>query len=108
MLISTFIFLFFLFLIYTLFLFGTRKSDARQARLQHRVAEALRDFESRQDVEVQISREDSIGGSTTVNRLLSGLDFVRKLDQMVRQADMHITVSRLLCFSILPESWRLR
>src|SRR4030095_15442414 len=100
MLISTFIFLFFLFLIYTLFVFATRRSDARQARLQQRVAEALRDFENRQDIDVQISRVDSIGGSRNVNRLLSTLDFVKKLDQVVRQADIHITVSRLLCFSI--------
>lgn len=101
MLLSTFIFLFFLFLIYALFALASRKSDARQARLQQRVTEALRDLETGQDGNFQISREDSIGGSTVVNRLLSNLDFVKKLDTVVKQADIHITVSRLLCFCVL-------
>lgn len=101
MLISTTIFLFFLFLTYALFLLATRKSDAQYARLQQRVAEALQDLEKKQVEPVQISRSDSIGGSETINKLLSSLDFVKKLEQMIGQADVHITVSRLLTFSIL-------
>src|SRR6266550_4364475 len=100
MLISTFIFLFFLLLTYAIFLMASRKSDARHERLQQRVAEALREIQNARD-DVQIARKDSIGGSASVNRLLSGLDFIRKLDQMIRQADIHITVSRLLTFCFL-------
>ncbi len=101
MLISTTIFLFFLFLTYALFLLATRKSDAQYARLQQRVAEALQDLEKKRIEPIQISRSDSIGGSETINKLLSSLDFVKKLEQMIGQADVHITVSRLLAFSIL-------
>jgi tight adherence protein B len=101
MLISTIIFLFFLLLTYALFLMASRKSDARHERLQQRVAEALSEIENRQGEVVEISRKDSIGGSATINRLLSDLDFVKKLDQMVSQADIHITVSRLLAFCFL-------
>jgi len=101
MLISTTIFLFFLFLTYALFLLASRKSDARHSRLQQRVAEALQDSEKTTQEPVQISRIDSIGGSETINKLLSNLDFVKKLDQMIGQADVHITVSRLLTFSVL-------
>src|ERR1044072_3120442 len=101
MLISTIIFLFFLFLTYALFLVATRKSDARYARLQQRVAEALQDLEKKQMDPVEISRGDSIGGSEAINKLLSSLDFVKKLEQMIAQADVHITVSRLLTFSLL-------
>jgi tight adherence protein B len=101
MLISTTIFLFFLFLTYALFLLASRKSDARYSRLQQRVAEALQDSEKTAQEPVQISRGDSIGGSETINKLLSNLDFVKKLDQMIGQADVHITVSRLLTFSLL-------
>jgi tight adherence protein B len=101
MLISTIIFLFFLLLTYALFLMASRKSDARHERLQQRVAEALSEMENAQDEAAQISRKDSIGGSATINRLLSGLDFIKKLDQMVRQSDIHITVSRLLTFCLL-------
>lgn len=101
MLLSTTIFLFFLFLTYALFLLASRKSDARHSRLQQRVMEALRDYENAQSEPVQISRADSIGGSETINKILTSLDFVNKLDQMIGQADVHITVSRLLTFSIL-------
>ncbi len=74
MLISTVVFLFFLFLVYALFLLASRKTDARQERLQQRVAEALRGLSS-SDEAIQISRDDSIGGHPVINRLLSSLDF---------------------------------
>jgi tight adherence protein B len=99
MLISTVIFLFFLFLTYALFLMASRKSDARDERLEQRVAEALRESETSFEGEIRITRADSIGGNPTVNRLLSSLDFVKRLDLMIKQADVHTTVSRLLGFS---------
>jgi tight adherence protein B len=99
MLISTIIFLFFLFLTYALFLLASRKADARQERLQQRVTEALEGSSPSSGDIVEIAREDSIGGNATLNRLLSSLDFVKKLDRMIRQADVHITVTRLLAFS---------
>ncbi len=99
MLLSTTVFLFCLFLTYALFVLVSRKSDDRQARLKHRVAEALQESDTSHGDVVHISRDDTIGGSATVNRLLSSLDFVNKLDNMIRQADMHITVSRLFAFS---------
>ena len=99
MLISTIVFLFFLFATYALFLLASRKSDARQARLQQRVAEALEETATRlpQD-DIQITRDDSIGGSPFINELLSSLNLTNKLDTMLRQADMDITVTRLLVF----------
>src|SRR6266436_10098601 len=97
MLISTLVFLFFLFLVYALFLLATRKVDARQERLQQRVAEVLQSSRSSDDP-VQISRNDTIGGNPTINRLLSSFEVIRSFDRMIRQADMDITVSRLLAF----------
>ena len=101
MLISTTVFLFFLFLVYALFLMASRKSDARQERLQKRVAEALRGLSSSDDEPVQISRDDSIGGHPLINQLLSSLDFIKRMDSMIRQADLRITVTRLLAFSLV-------
>jgi tight adherence protein B len=100
MLISTVVFLFFLFLTYALFLLTTRKADAKQMRLQKRVAEALQDFGS-QDPELQLSRGDSIGGHPVIHRILASLDVVKKLDQSIRQAGLELTVSRLLAFCLL-------
>src|SRR6266542_1737942 len=101
MLISTIVFLFFLFATYALFLIASRKSDARQARLQQRVAEALQESSSQSfDENIQIAREDSIGGAPFINQLLSSLNLTKKLDRMLRQADMQITVFRLLAFCL--------
>jgi len=99
MLISTIVFLFFLFLTYALFLIGSRKSDARSARLKQRVAEALQESSSLSlDEALQITRSDALSSNATLNRFLSSLHFVKKLDVMISQADMQITVSRLLAF----------
>ncbi len=104
MLLSTSIFLFFLFLTYAFFLMASRKSDARHERLQKRVAEALElSFNTPEEV-IEISREDTIGGTQAINRLLAPLDFVKKLDGAIKQADMPITVSRLLVFCLMAGS----
>jgi tight adherence protein B len=101
MLLSTLIFLFFLFLTYALFLLMTRKSDERQARLQQRVAEALQENPQRSiEDAIQIMRASSISSNATLNRLLSSVDVINKLDRTIRQADLQITVSRLLAFCL--------
>lgn len=101
MLISTTVFLFFLFLTYALFLLASRKSDARQARMDRRIAEALRDTTRTTDEAIQISRDDVMANNAALNRFLSSLDFAKKLEMMIMQADSQITVSRLLAFSLL-------
>ena len=101
MLFSTSVLLFFLFLTYALFLLASRKSDARQARLDRRIAEALRDTTRPTDEVIQISREDLMGKNVTLNRFLSSLRVAEKLEAMITQADSQITVSRLVGFSFL-------
>jgi tight adherence protein B len=104
MLISTSIFLFFLFATYALFVLASRKSDARHARLSQRIAEALQQSPNRSVEDIQITREDSIGGSPFVNQLLSSLNFTKRLDTTLQQADMDITVTRLLVFCFIAGS----
>jgi tight adherence protein B len=101
MLISTSVLLFFLFLTYALFLLASRKSDADQARMERRVAEALRDTTRSPDEAIQILREDLMASNVTINRLLSSLNIAKKLAAMISQADSQITVGRLLGFSFL-------
>ena len=100
MLLSTVIFLFFLFLTYAIFLFMSRKQDERDERLELRVKEALQETFDPAGA-VQITREDSIGGSPTMHRILSSLNFVNSLDDMIKQADVQITVYRLILISII-------
>ena len=59
MLISTLIFLFFLFLTYAIFLLTSRKADARNLRLQKRVAQALQDFSAHDSDEHQYKSSNS-------------------------------------------------
>src|ERR1041385_7867731 len=100
MLLSTTIFLFFLFISYALFLLASRKSDARQARMEQRIAEALRDTTRTTDEAIQISREDLMSHNATLNRLLKSLDFANRLEMMITQSDSQITVGKLLGFSV--------
>jgi tight adherence protein B len=102
MLISTLVFLFFLFATYAVFVLTSRKSDARHARLEQRVAEALQESAAAGPYEkIQLRREDTIGGSPFINDLLSSLNVSKKLDRMLRQGDTNITVSRLLVFCVI-------
>lgn len=98
---TTIVLLFFLFVAYALFLLASRKSDARQARLEQRVAEALRDTTRSTDEAIQISREDLMGNNATLNRVLTSLNVAKKLETMITQSDSQITVSRLLGFSFI-------
>lgn len=100
MLLSTSIFLFFLFLSYALFVLASRKSDERQERMERRIAEALRDTARTTDEAIQISRDDTMSSNATINRFLSSLDFARRLELMIAQADSQITVSKLLAFVV--------
>ena len=101
MLISTIIFLFFLFATYALFLLASRKQLADQERLEQRVREALQDTFDSPEGALKIVREDTIGGNATIHRLLSSLNLINRLDLMIKQADVQITVYRLLLFCLL-------
>ena len=100
MLTSTAIFLFCLFLTYAVFLLATRKSDRRRARLEHRVAEALQESITDPDGEIGLFREGSLSGNPTLDRLLAPINFIRRLELMLSQADISVTVSRLLGFCL--------
>jgi tight adherence protein B len=101
MLLSTSIFLFFLFLTYALFLLSSRKSDARRIRMEQRIAEALRDTSRTTDDAVQISREGLMSSNEKLNQILSSIDLAKRLEQLIAQADSQITVVRLLGFSLI-------
>jgi len=101
MLISTIVFLFFLFGTYALFLLASRKQFADQERLEQRVREALQETLDSPEGAINLVREDSIGGNATIHRLLSSLNLINRLDVMIKQADVQITVYKLLLFSVL-------
>lgn len=95
-----FVFLAGLFLIYALFLITSRKSDAKRALLNERLAEAIRSSANSSDVEVQLAREELLSEIPWLNRSLLKLEITGRLKRTIDQADLHITVMRLVLFSL--------
>ena len=99
-LILFFVFLTCLFLTYTLFLFTSRASDKKRALLKERLADAIRTSAHSTDMDVQLAREELMSEIPWLNRVLIKLQVSSKLKQMIDQADSHITVMRLVLFSL--------
>ena len=99
-LILFFVFLAGLFLTYTLFLFTSRASDKKRAILKERLADAIRSSAHSTDMDVQLARQEVLSEIPWMNRVLIKLQVSSKLKQMIDQADAHITVMRLILFSL--------
>jgi tight adherence protein B len=95
-----FVFVAGLFLVYALFLFTSRKSDARRALLNERLAEAIRSSAHSSDVEVQLAREELLSEIPWLNRSLVKLQVTASLKRVIDQADLQVTVMRLVLFSL--------
>ena len=94
-----FVFLAGLFAIYALFLITSRKSDAKRALLNERLAEAIRSSAHSTDIDVQLAREELLSEIPWVNRSLLKLEIPARLKRVIDQADLQITVMRLVLFS---------
>lgn len=99
-LIYFFVFLACLFLVYTIYLITSRKSDAKRALLSERLAEAIRSSAHSTDLEVQLAREELLSEIPWVNRSLIKLEITARIKRMIDQADLQITVMRLVLFSL--------
>jgi tight adherence protein B len=95
-----FVFLAGLFLTYTLFLITSRASDKKRALLKERLADAIRSSAHSTDMDVQLARQELLSEIPWMNRVLIKLQVSSKLKQMIDQADAHITVMRLILFSL--------
>jgi tight adherence protein B len=93
------VFLFCLFLVFGAYLLATRGSDARRARLQQRLSEALLHSARTEDVEVVLARQELMSEIPLINRALLELQIATRLKRTLDQADLQITVTRLLMFS---------
>ena len=100
LLIPFFVFLACLFVTYALYLFTSRSSDEKRARLNERLAEAIRSSAHSTDVDVQLAREELMSEIPWMNRLLLKLEVTTRIKQMIDQADSQITVMRLALFSL--------
>ena len=101
MLISFLVFLFALFLVFGAYLIATQGSDAKRDRLRQRLSEALLHSSHTEDPEVVLARSELMSEIPLLNRLFIQLQVATRLKTMLDQADLHLTVTRLLMFSAM-------
>ena len=101
MIISFLVFVFALFLVLGAYLLATHGTDKKRARLQKRLSEALLHSAHTEDVDVVLARNELMSEIPWVNRTMISLQAALHLKRMLDQADLHITPSRLLMFSVM-------
>ncbi|HEX8097032.1 MAG TPA: type II secretion system F family protein, partial [Pyrinomonadaceae bacterium] len=95
------IFIFCTFLVLGAYLLATRGSDAKRRRLQQRLSEALLHSAHTDDIEVLLAREELMSEIPLFNRALVRLQAATQLKRMLDQADLQITVTRLMMYSAM-------
>ena len=90
-----------MFAVYGVYLLATRESEAKRKRLQERLAEALLYTRHSEDAEVQLARAELMSEIPALSRLLGRVPVATRLRKFLDQADIHITVSRLLMLSLM-------
>ena len=83
------------------YLVATRGTEAKRKRLQQRLSDALLYSKRSGDEEIQLAREELMSEIPALSRALMNVHFATSLRKMLDQADLHITVSRLLMFSLM-------
>ena len=101
MLISFLVFVFALLLVLGAYLVATHGSDKKRQRLQKRLAEALMHSAHTDDVDVVLARNELMSEIPWMNRTLINIQAALHLKRMLDQANLHITPSRLVMFSVM-------
>src|SRR5882762_9831245 len=101
MFIAFLVFVFALFLVFGAYLLATRGSDAKRDRLRKRLGDALLHSAHTDDVEVVLARNELLSEIPWLNQSLVRIQAAMQLKRMLDQADLHITPSRLVMFSLM-------
>ncbi|HEX8749141.1 MAG TPA: type II secretion system F family protein [Pyrinomonadaceae bacterium] len=101
MLLPFLVFLLCLFLVLGLYLLATRGTEARRERLRQRLGEVLLHSAHTEDVEVLLARQELMSEIPWMNRVLVKVQAAMQLKRVLDQADLQITVTRLLMFSMM-------
>ena len=96
-----FVFLFCLFATYATYLILTRKNSARRARVGQRLEDMLIYTPDADESPVRLARDEAMSNMPELNRWLSDVPLAVQLKRLIDQADLHLTVTRLLKFSLL-------
>lgn len=95
------VFTFCLFAVFGAYLLATRESDAKRKRLQQRLSDALLHSAHTEDVEVVLARHELMSEIPWVNRVLVQVQAATRVKRVLDQADLQITVTRLVMFSLM-------
>jgi tight adherence protein B len=90
-----------MFAVFGAYLLATRESEAKRKRLQERLSEALLYTRHSEDADVQLARAELMSEIPALSRLLARFPVAGRLRKMLDQADLHITVSRLVMLSLM-------
>lgn len=90
-----------MFAVFGAYLLATRESEAKRKRLQERLSEALLYTRQSEDAEVQLARAELMSEIPALSRVLDRVPVATNLRKMLDQADLHITVSRLVMLSLM-------
>lgn len=81
------------------YLLATRGTEAKRKRLQKRLSDALLYSKRSDDEEIQLARAELMSEIPALSRLLMSVRVATSLRRILDQADLHITVSRVVMFS---------
>ncbi len=83
------------------YLLATRGTEEKRKRLQQRLADALLYSKRSGDEEIQLARQELMSEIPALSRLLMRVQLAASLRKMLDQADLHITVSRLVMLALM-------
>src|ERR687894_2043631 len=99
--ISFLVFITCMFGVFGAYLLATRGTEEKRRRLQKRLSDALLYSKRSGDEEVQLARQELMSEIPALSRVLMRVQVATSLRRMLDQADLHITVSRLVMLALM-------
>jgi tight adherence protein B len=90
-----------MFMVFGAYLLATRESEAKRKRLQQRLTDTLLYSRGSTDAEIQLARNELLSEIPALDRVLVQFQLATRLRRTLDQADLHITVSRLVMLSLM-------
>jgi tight adherence protein B len=90
-----------MFAVFGAYLLATRGSEEKRKRLQQRLSDALLYTKHSDDPDVRLARSELMSEIPALDRALARVPAAAGLRRMLDQADLHITVSRLVMLALM-------
>src|ERR687889_1671231 len=90
-----------MFAVFGAYLLATRGTEAKRKRLQQRLSDALLYSKRTDDEEIQLARQELMSEIPALSRMLMRVRVATSLRRMLDQADLHITVSRVVMLAVM-------